>query len=123
MSTKDTLTTKQKRGIIALLGCPTIKEAARKADVSERQMHRWLRQRKFHDILTARMDEKMSASAAALVGMTGDALQTLHDLMTDGDVGAGVRERAAKDWLDATRRQVELNELAQRVAELEKNGG
>ncbi|MFZ5919306.1 MAG: hypothetical protein ACOYZ7_20430 [Chloroflexota bacterium] len=120
MTGNGTLSANQQRAIAALLSEPTIRDAAKKAGIGERTLYRYLADPMFKAELRKRQDEILAATTAALVGMTGDAVATLRAVMQNKDAGDAVKVRAALGWLAHTRNAVELDDLAQRITELEE---
>jgi hypothetical protein len=115
---KPSLNTNQRRALQALLSEPTIRAAAEKAELGEATIYRYLRDEFFRDELRRRQDEILTATAAALVGLRGKALETLANAQDDDDVS--VRVRAANYWLRHVRDAVKLDDLADRVRALEE---
>ena len=110
----------QRRALEALLTSPTISAAARACGLSNRTLWRYLGDETFKAELRKRQDEAVTAVTAALAGLTGEAVQALHDLLADSDTSASVKARVALGWLSERRKAVELDDLAQRVAALEE---
>jgi AcrR family transcriptional regulator len=114
------LTTKQRRVIKALLSEPSIRRAAKAANVSERQIYRYLSDDFFKSELRRRQDEVITAATAALAGLSGRAIETLQSILDDPEAGASVKARVALGWLKEKREAVELDDLAARVSLLEQ---
>lgn len=114
------LSTNQRRAIEALLVEPTVKRAAEKAGLGERTVHRYLADDAFKARLRQHQDEAITAAVAALVGLTGEAIDTLRSLLQDKETPPSVRARAALGILAERRKAAELDDLAQRVARLEE---
>ena len=113
------LSAKKIKAIEALLTCSTQSEAAKKAGVGLRTLSRYLSETAFKAELSKRQDSIVSAVTAALVGMAGESLKTLRDILTDDDASASVKSRTALGWLAQMGKSVELADLAERVAQLE----
>lgn len=92
------LSGRQEALIAALLSEPTQEAAALKAEVFVHAM-------------------------ARLQGATGDALDTLRDVMTDTANPAAARVTAARTVLDFARQHIETAELEERLAALESLAG
>ena len=114
------LTTNQRKALDALLRCTTIKKAALAAGLAERTMHRYLDLDHFRAELARRQDATIKATTAALVGLSGDAVQALRSILQSKDTPAAVKVRAALGWLAQMRQSVELADLAERVSKLEE---
>jgi len=111
----------QKRAIEALLRCPTVAQAARKCGLAERTLWRYLKDDEFKAELRSRQDRAITQTAAALVGMSGDAIEALSGLLADPETPPSVKARVALGWLAERRKAVELDELSDRVTRLEES--
>ena len=123
MADNGVLSANQKRAIIALLNNPTIGEAAKAAGLGERTLTRYLADPGFRAELRKRQDQALAAATAALSGLAGDAVGTLAGVMGDGEASPAARVRAAAVILAERRKVAELDDLAERVAELEQARG
>ena len=115
------LSANQRKALEALLRCPSVAQAARTCGLSERTLWRYLSDDVFVSELRTRQDAALAGVTAALSGMSGVALETLADLLSDGDVPPSVRARIGLGWLGELRKAVELGDLTARVIELEKH--
>src|SRR6202042_639101 len=87
---------KMEAAITALLARPSIEDAARVAGVAEKTLRRWMREPPFiAEDLQARRAGASQAIARLQQGM-GAAAITMLKLMTDVNVPAAVRLRAAE---------------------------
>ena len=77
MAGTGTLSTNQRRALVALLSHGTIAEAAETAGLGERTVQRYLRDPVFKAELHARQDEIISATTAALAGLSQEAIKAL----------------------------------------------
>jgi hypothetical protein len=121
--TKTDLSTNQRKALSALLAEPTVAAAAEKCDLTERTLYRYLNDETFRRELRARQDAILSSVTSALVGLSGEAVQTLRDLLESKTATDAVKCRAALGWLKHTRDSVELADLSDRVAALEEKIG
>jgi hypothetical protein len=112
------LTTKQTKAITALLTSRTVTEAATAANISARQLYRWLELPGFVTALKAAESQVIDAATRRLLAGMGDALDTLHELMTTAE-SESVRRAAADNWLAQVLRVRELADLEKRLAALE----
>jgi len=117
------LTTSQRKALDALLRCTTIKGAALAAGLAERTVHRYLQFDHFRAELARRQDATIKATTASLVGLSGDAVEALRDILQSEDTPPAVKVRGALGWLSQMRQSVELADLAERVAALEEASG
>jgi phage terminase small subunit len=115
------LSKNQAKALDALLRCTTVSQAAIVAGVSARTIWRYLSNDVFKAELRKRQDQTIKATSAALVGLSGEAIQALQDLLTDPDTTPAVKARVALGWLEHTRKTVELDGLSERVRILEES--
>jgi hypothetical protein len=112
---------KQEEAIAALLTCPTILAAAAQVGVSERTLFRWLSddagfQASYREAKRSVVQHAMTRLQQAATA----AVDTLEAIMGDADKPSGSRVTAARSVLDLALKTVELEELAERVAVLER---
>ncbi len=89
------LSGRQESLIAALLSEPTQEAAALKADVARSTMYRWLREGSFQERYRAAQKALFAHAMARLQGATGDALDTLREVMSDPANPAAARVTAA----------------------------
>lgn len=115
----DSLTPKQTRAVLALLERPTLKDAATAAGVAASTLHRWMQQEKFK---AAHMEARRAAvnqSIAHLQSATGEAVTCLRDVMKSTSASDAAKVSAARAVLELSLKAVELEDLAERVKQLE----
>lgn len=121
------LSAKQQAAILALLQQPTITEAARAAGCGERTIHRWLQQLLFQQAYREARREAVTQAMAQLQRLTGEAVQTLRNVIRDPESSGSAKVTAAKLILDYGVRdnfEERLQELEQRLQEIDlKRGG
>lgn len=115
----DELTAKELKALEALLVEPSIKDAAKSAGVSYTQLRRWLERPDFAEAYRRARTITFETVLASLQTITGEAVETLRELMRDGEVAASVRANCAGKLLDAGVRSRELFDNEARLAELE----
>lgn len=120
MSENDRLTTNQRKALKALLECSTIRAAAEDCDLGEATLYRYLRDDTFKAELRKRQDAVVSSVTAALVGLAGEAVAALRDILESKSASDAVKVRAALGWLGQMRQSVELADLSERVSRLEE---
>jgi hypothetical protein len=113
------LTPRQRRGIAAILSCPTAKAAAEKARVNPKTFTRWLEQPEFVAELKAAQVDIIDRAAGRLVHGLDIALNTLLYLMVKGQ-SESVRKSAASEWLSACLKLRELIDIERRLSDLEE---
>jgi hypothetical protein len=114
------LTAPQERAILALLSESSIRDAAKKAKVSETSLFRWLKEEVFSKAYFEARRLATSQTIAQIQQAGSEAVKTLRDVMKDKKATSGARVAAAKTVLEMSVKSVELEDLAQRVADLEK---
>jgi len=120
---KSELNTNQRKALVALLAEPTVKAAAESCGLAERTLYLYLTDETFRAELRARQDAILASVTAALVGLSGEAVRVLREVLDDPKATASVKVRAALGWLRHTRDAVELADLSDRVAALEQKIG
>ena len=119
MAENVTLSRNQQRAIAALLSCTTTAEAAEKAGVSRQTLYRYLADETFRAELSRRQDAIISKVTASLVGLAEEIVKTLRQMLTDADTPPSVKARVALGWLSQMQKNVELQDLVERVERLE----
>ena len=112
------LTPKQRRGITALLTCPTITAAAGQAGVNARTLTRWLADRQFTGELKAAQAGLIDRAGGRLIQGLDLALDVLEDLMRRGKPNE--RRQAAVNWLNNCFAIREQTDIEKRLTALEK---
>lgn len=103
--------------IVALLSSSTIKEAAKKAKVSERTIHRALEDATFTAEYRAARRSVYEASLGQIQSSVGEAIKTLNDaLKSEND---SVKVRSAQIILDYSVKSFEQTEITERIEALE----
>jgi hypothetical protein len=111
---------KMEGAITALLTRPSIEDAARVAGLGEKTLRRWLREPQFNAQYLRARREGVSQAVARMQQATGAAGTVVLKLMTDPNVPATVKLRAAECVFDRAIKGVELEDIEARVAELER---
>ena len=118
MDENETLTTKQRAAVVALLTTGDATKAAATAGVSRQSLYRWMGQDAFKQALRQAEGEALRGLARQLAGLGDAAAEALRDAL-DQSQPIGVRLRAAD--LVASRGPVllELVDLLGRIEALE----
>jgi len=111
---------KQEQAIAALLVHRNIEEAARAAGIGYKTLLRWLELPEFQKRYGKARRESVQQAIARLQQNTGVASVTILKLMTDPNVPAAIRLRAAAHAMDYSIKGVELDDIEARLAELER---
>jgi hypothetical protein len=116
----DSLTPKQTRAVLALLEYPTLKEAAAAVGVGETTLHRWIKEEAFKATYMDARREAVKQPIAHLQSATGEAVTCLREVMKSTRASEAAKVSAARAVLEMAIKSVELEDLAERVAALEK---
>ncbi len=115
----EELTPKQHSAIRALLSARTLGDAAREAQVTHRQLSRWLELPEFKAALSAAQQECLDIAIRRLSELSGVALDTLKSVMVSKRTSSPARVRAALGVLDYLLKYKELDEFEERLKALE----
>jgi DNA-binding transcriptional MerR regulator len=119
MAEANKLTRAQGRGLAALLAQPTVKKAAAVAGVSERTLFYWLKLPSFTAAYRDGRRLLVEAALGQLQRLTAKAVQALRRNLTAGSPADQVR--AALGVIDRAVKGVELLDIEERLASLEKD--
>jgi transposase-like protein len=111
---------KKEEAIAALLSSKSIEDAARAIGVNANTLLRWLEVPEFRNAYRKVRREAVHQSVARMQQATGAAAITILKLMTDTNVPAAVRLRAAECVFDHAIKGVELEDIEARLSELER---
>ena len=107
--------------VAALLETATIEEAARVSSVGLTTLYRWLREdAEFQSAYRDAKRRALDQAIARLHAISGEAVETLRTVMKDEDAPASARVTAARTVLELATKSAEADDLAARVAELER---
>jgi hypothetical protein len=118
--TVDKLGTKHHKAVSALLSEPSIRKAAESAGVPERTLYAWLKEPAFDAAYRAARRDSVQQATARLQYATSAAVSVLCQLMVKETVHASIRLSAAKTILELSIKAIEIDDLAARLAALEK---
>ena len=120
MAESGRLSPKQTAAIAALMVSRNFREAAKKAEVPERTLYRWVKRDDFRAALHDAEAELLGATTRVLLTGTHAAVGVMATIMADDKtVPPGVRLRAATSWLDQARSWYETESLEERLDDLE----
>jgi transposase-like protein len=111
---------KKDEAIAALLSSRSVEEAARAVGVNPNTLLRWLEVPEFQDAYRKARREAVHQSVGRMQQATGAASITILKLMTDPNVPAAVRLRAAECVFDRAIKGIELEDIEARLTELER---
>ncbi|HKQ08577.1 MAG TPA: hypothetical protein VJ464_25875 [Blastocatellia bacterium] len=118
--TADSLTPKQTRALLALLEHPTLKDAAAAVGIGETTLWRWSQELSFKAAYMDARREAVRQSIAHLQSATGEAVTCLRDVMKSTKASDAAKVSAARAVLELSIKAVEVEDLAERLAALEK---
>lgn len=121
--TDPELTPKQRKAVEALLVTGDVTAAAKEAGVSRESLYRWLKQSVFLEAVREAEARALDELSRLLVRLGRSAATTLAKAMSDADVPAATRVRAADVTLARLLQLRELATLEARVTELERAAG
>jgi hypothetical protein len=119
----EKLSRKQDQAITALVTCPSITEAAAHCELAEVTLRRWLKQDGFQAAYREARRAVVQHAIVQVQRATGEAVETLRNIMQDADAPASARASAAKTILDTAIKAIELEDLEQRIVALEMQQG
>lgn len=124
MANNGNLTTPQRRAIAALLTERNVQAAARVAHVGERTLYRWVTEyAPFQAELKAAEGRAIDAAIRRLAELTGEAVDTLREVMGNTEASPGARVQAANVALSRLLELKELADLEGRITAIEKSLG
>lgn len=111
---------KQEAAIAALMSSPSIEEAAKSVGIGKQTLWRWLQDEEFKKAFKQAKRDAVSQSIAQLQASTSKAVKTLTDVMDDAESPASSKIQAAKTVLEFAYKGIELEDLEERIEELER---
>ena len=110
----------KEEAIAALLSHRSVEDAARAIGINPNTLLRWMKETEFKAEYRKARRDAIGQTTARLQQATGAAGATVLKLMTDPNVPAAVRLRAAECVLDRATKGIELEDIEERVSELER---
>jgi len=121
---KDMLSTRQVKGIKALIKYPTIKEASEASGIPIRTLENWLAQPEFVSILSQIQYDCLKDAGRGMINSMKKAQESLVDVLDDPtQPGANMKLKAAKTVLEMGTRFYQLIETDERMKRLEEKAG
>ena len=111
---------KREQAIAGLLTQPSIAEAAKTAGLSEATLWRWLKDEQFSKSYREAKRQVVEQAVSRLQQLSGEAANTLGQVMASPFARANTRLAAARVVLEKAMKALEMEDLASRVARLEK---
>jgi transposase-like protein len=97
-----------------------VEEAAKAVGISSATLLRWLKQSEFQKAYREARREAFGQSIARLQQGTSAAATTLLKLLIDANTPASVRARVADSIFNHAAKAIEIEDIEERVAELER---
>jgi alpha-D-ribose 1-methylphosphonate 5-triphosphate synthase subunit PhnG len=115
----EQLTTKQNKTIEALLLTNTIDRAAKRANVSEASIYRWMKQESFQTALRAARRDILAHTTTRLQQMSVRALDTLENVMDDQKASSASRVSASRLAMEMMYRGAAIDDIIERLKTVE----
>jgi hypothetical protein len=116
----EKLSRKQEALISALLTAPTLADAAQTAGIGEVTAWRWLKEPTFQTTYREARRQVVQQAIVQVQRATGEAVETLRNVMQDSESPASARVSAAKVILETATKWVEVEDLEARITALEQ---
>jgi hypothetical protein len=118
----EKLSRKQELAIAALLTCSAITDAAKQCGIGEVTLHRWLKDATFQAAYREARRAVVQQAITQVQRATGEAVETLRNVMQDRESPASAKVSAAKTILETAVKGIEIEDLEARIAALEAQG-
>ena len=115
----EQLTTKQNKTIEALLLTNTIDRAAKRANVSEASIYRWMKQESFQTALRKARRDILAHTTTRLQQMSVRALDTLENVMDDQKASSASRVSASRLAMEMMYRGAAIDDIIERLKTVE----
>jgi len=120
MTCRSVLSARKRAFVAAITAGLNQTEAAESIGVTPRTGRRYMADPMVRAALSEAMDATFGEISVHMAAGTNDALTVIREVMLSKSISPSVRIRAAQIWLEHCQRFRELNDLANRVAELER---
>ena len=117
----DVLNIRQERFLKALLEAPSIEEACKRAGINRTTGYKYLKNQDFMLEYRKLRREAMQQVTARLQSVSEQAVNVLHEIMLDKENTPNARVQAAKNVLDISYRSLELDDIQERIEQLEQS--
>ncbi len=115
----EQLTTLQNKTIEALLLTNTIDRAAKRANVSEASIYRWMKQESFQTALRKARRDILAHTTTRLQQMSVRALDTLENVMDDQKASSASRVSASRLAMEMMYRGAAIDDIIERLKTVE----
>jgi transposase-like protein len=110
---------KKEQAIVALLGAPTLIDAAKNCDISQSTLRRWMQEPAFVESYRRAREQLLEAAINKLFHSTYQAAAVLLEVSKNKRATSSSRVSAARAILEIAMKAQEFHELESRIAELE----
>ncbi len=116
----ERLTPRQKRAVESLIVCNTISDAAKRANMNERTLYRWLQQEEFQSVVRRARRLSLTQLATHLQHIAARAAGTLDEIMVDKNATSASRVSAARYSMEMYYKAATLEDIQERLMTMEK---
>lgn len=116
------MTPSKEKALAALLTCPTKREAAQRAGISDRTLRNYLADPGFQTAYQKAFNGIVEDATRQAQQSLAPALFTLREIMEDAEIPAAARVTAARTALEYAIKLTEANDFAARLERLEQAG-
>jgi hypothetical protein len=120
MSGNGKLSRKKHILIAELLQQPTIREAAKAANIGEATAHRWLKDPTFQRCYKEARQQIVDNSIGQIQKASAEAVEVLREILHDVDAPASSRISATKIILELSLKGIELSDVLERLDSIEQ---
>ena len=117
------LSRKKEQAIVALLEEPTVRDAAERVKISPTTLYKWMALPEFDSAYKQARRDAMGAAIARLQKASNEAVDTLREVMGDQEATPASRVTAARAVLDLALKATEIEQIEERLSELERRAG
>jgi ACT domain-containing protein len=114
------LSGKKLKALEALIACDTIDEACKVVGITRSTMYRYLKDPLFDKELKAAKRQLINRAILRLQQTCGDATRALAEICRDKKAPPSSRVSAAKEILSSALKSIELEEIEERIKNLEQ---
>ena len=116
----ERLTPRQKRAVESLIVCNTISDAAKRANMNERTLYRWLQQEEFQSVVRRARQLSLTQLATHMQHVAARAAGTLNEVMEDKNATSASRVSAARCSMEMYYKAATLEDIQERLMTMEK---
>ena len=116
----EKLSRKQEAAVAALISESTMGIAAHKAGIGEATLFRWMKEPRFRTAYREARRQVVDGAIGHLQTACSEAVETLREVAKDAEASAASRVSAARAILEIALKAVELQDIEERIEELEE---